>query len=304
MILSLDWIDLKGEFDQAIGKGQPVNAKVIHCSLDRYLHNGWSMDHYGVPPVDLPILSTPDMLVRPLTAAIRRLRGTDAPAAPKFPLRQAPQLPAPRATGMMGLRDLGLVIRRFVEGRTVTIANYSLGWPSDTVSFNHPLDYVGFDSGGGVGSGPGMSIGTALALKDSGRLVLSIIGDGDFAMACNAFWTAAHMEHPAAGRCRQQPLLLQRRRASGADGGGPRPAGREQVHRAGDGSTRRSTSPPSPARRASAPRARSRPRASLPPRSNAARRRCGPASAYLIDARIHVGYADEKRGEHTAGRKA
>ena len=79
---------------------------------------------------------------------------------------------------------------------TVTIPTYSLGWPSDTVSFNHPLDYLGFDTGGGVGSGPGNSIGAALALKGSDRLVLAVIGDGDYAMASNAFWTAAHMEIP------------------------------------------------------------------------------------------------------------
>jgi len=303
VILSLDWIDLKGEFDQTLGKDQQVRAKIIHCSLDRYLHNGWSMDYYGLPPADLPILSTPDMLAKPLLAAIRRLRGTDAPAPAKFPLRQAPTLPPPRATGMMGLRDLALVIRRFVDARDVTVANYSLGWPSDTVSFDHPLDYVGFDSGGGVGSGPGNAIGTALALKGSGRLVLAIIGDGDFAMACNAFWTAAHMEIPllvvvANNRSYYNDVAHQERmallrgrpvenkfigqeidnppldivaiaRAQGLDGEGP-------VETSGDF-------------------------AAALERGEAAVR---AGRAYLIDARIHVGYADEARGEHTAGRKS
>ena len=196
VILSLDWIDLKGEFHQALGKDDPVQAKVIHCSVDRYAHNGWSMDYYGLPPADLPILSAPDMLTRPLLEAVRRRRGASEAPAPKWPPRKAPALPAPQSERMMSLRDLALVVRDFAKDRTVTIANYSLGWPSDTVSFDHPLDYMGFDSGGGVGSGPGMSIGTALALKDSGRLVLSVIGDGDFAMASSSFWTAAHMAIP------------------------------------------------------------------------------------------------------------
>jgi thiamine pyrophosphate-dependent acetolactate synthase large subunit-like protein len=140
-------------------------------------------------------MSAPDALVKELLPAVRRLRG-GKPAPAKWPTRQPKTLDEPRAKGMMRLRDLALVIRSFTDEREVTIANYSLGWPADTVNFKHPLDYVGFDSGGGVGAGPGNGIGTALALKGSGRLVVSIIGDGDFMMGCNAYWTAAHMEIP------------------------------------------------------------------------------------------------------------
>ena len=48
------------------------------------------MDHYGLPPADLPILSTPEMLVPPLMAAIKKLRCTEQPAAPAFPSTQCP----------------------------------------------------------------------------------------------------------------------------------------------------------------------------------------------------------------------
>ena len=143
VILSLDWMDLKGHFIQTLGKDAEVTAKVIHCTVDDYLHNGWSMDHFGLPPADLKILSSPDQLVRPLLEAVRRLRGTDAKAEPKFPPRKAPTLPKPRAEGMMGLRDLALVVREFCDTREVTMAGFALGWPSDTVNFRHPLDYVG-----------------------------------------------------------------------------------------------------------------------------------------------------------------
>lgn len=196
VILSLDWIDLKGQFIQSFGKDEPVRAKIIHCSVDEFLHNGWSMDYFGLPPVDLKILSTPDMLVRPLVEAVRRIRGTSEPAQPKFGPEPRPALPAPRAAGMMGLRDLALVLREFCNDREVTMAGFALGWPSETVRFDHPLDYVGGDAGGGVGSGPGNAIGTALALKGSGRLVVTVVGDGDFTMGVNALWTAAHMQIP------------------------------------------------------------------------------------------------------------
>ena len=196
VILSMDWMDLKGQFIQTLGKDAPVNAKVIHCTVDDYLHNGWSMDYFGLPPADLKILASADQLVRPLTEAVRRLRGTEAKAEPKFPARVAKPLGQPRAEGMMGLRDLALVVREFLDTREVTMAGYSLGWPSDTVNFRHPLDYAGADGGGGVGAGPSNVIGAALALKGTSRMAMAVLGDGDFTMGCNALWTATHMGLP------------------------------------------------------------------------------------------------------------
>ena len=64
-------------------------------------------------------------------------------------------------------------------------------WP-----FRHPLDYLGSDGGGGVGGGPGISVGAALALKGSGRLPVAVCGDGDFLMGVTALWTAAHYRIP------------------------------------------------------------------------------------------------------------
>ena len=42
-----------------------------------------------------------------------------------------------------------------------------LGWPGEHCRFAHPQDYIGFDGGGGIGSGPGMAVGAALALRDT-----------------------------------------------------------------------------------------------------------------------------------------
>ena len=62
--------------------------------------------------------------------------------------------------------------------------------------FRHPLDFLGYDGGGGIGSGPGMSIGSALALKGTDRLPVAVIGDGDYLMGVNALWTAANARIP------------------------------------------------------------------------------------------------------------
>ncbi len=71
-----------------------------------------------------------------------------------------------------------------------------LGWHGSYRHFRHPLDYLGANGGGGVGAGPGMTVGAALALKGSGRMVAGILGDGDFLMGVTALWTAAHYRIP------------------------------------------------------------------------------------------------------------
>src|SRR5205823_12680289 len=62
--------------------------------------------------------------------------------------------------------------------------------------FTHPLDFLGSDGGGGIGAGPGISVGAALALRGTGRLPISICGDGDFLMGVSAIWTAVHYRIP------------------------------------------------------------------------------------------------------------
>ena len=52
-------------------------------------------------------------------------------------------------------------------------------------------------AGGGVGSGPGLTIGAALALRDSERLTVGVLGDGDTLFSVNALWTAARYDIPA-----------------------------------------------------------------------------------------------------------
>ena len=73
-----------------------------------------------------------------------------------------------------------------------------LNWPAGAYQLYESLDYLGYDGGGGVGSGPGMAVGAALALQDAGsdRLAVGIMGDGEFIGSALAMWTAAHYQIP------------------------------------------------------------------------------------------------------------
>jgi acetolactate synthase I/II/III large subunit len=55
---------------------------------------------------------------------------------------------------------------------------------------------IGGGRGAGVGYGLPASIGAALGYKGSGRLCVSVLGDGDFLMTSNALWTAARYRIP------------------------------------------------------------------------------------------------------------
>jgi thiamine pyrophosphate-dependent acetolactate synthase large subunit-like protein len=78
----------------------------------------------------------------------------------------------------------------------VCISKLPLGWNGSYRHFRHPMDYLGADGGGGVGAGPGLTVGAALALKDTKRMVAGIMGDGDFLMGVTAVWTATHYKVP------------------------------------------------------------------------------------------------------------
>jgi hypothetical protein len=80
------------------------------------------------------------------------------------------------------LRELGIPYVALVPGaqHNICLARAPLGWVAEAYEFPDPLDYLGKDGGGGVGSGPGNAIGAALALMDTDRIAVSVIGDGDF----------------------------------------------------------------------------------------------------------------------------
>ncbi|HAI32200.1 MAG TPA: acetolactate synthase, partial [Thalassospira sp.] len=78
-----------------------------------------------------------------------------------------------------------------VAEEVVSLVRLPLSWGGDLWHFRHPLDYLGYDGGAGIASGPGMLVGAALALRDTNRLPVAVLGDGDFLMGLSAFWTAA-----------------------------------------------------------------------------------------------------------------
>lgn len=185
VILSLDWVDLGGAL-----KGAKADGFVISATLDHHIHNGWSMDHQALAPVDMLVSADAD------DVAVALSRGIGQPAQAAVLPNPPRAIAKPAASDKLQVEHLAYAVRRAAGGRAVSLTHLPLSWNGAWWPFRHPLDYLGSDGGGGVGGGPGISVGAALALKGSGRLPVAICGDGDYLMGVTALWTAAHYRIP------------------------------------------------------------------------------------------------------------
>ena len=193
VVLALDWIDLGGTLAQAY-TSETVTSTIVSVSVDLHLHAGWSRDYGSLPPVDVPILAEPDVAVPLLLARLSEPNGagggTREPWVNALPPVDRAEDPDTGDGGEISMAALAAALRTAVAGSPVCLVRLPLGWSGHLWDFDGPLDYLGYDGGGGIGSGPGMSVGAALALRDTDVLPVAVLGDGDFLMGATALWTA------------------------------------------------------------------------------------------------------------------
>ena len=189
LILAFDVVDLGGLFKTNFGDVAPA-AKIVHVSMDHRIHNGWTMDHQGLPPVDEFVSADTDLTVSALVGALADVAAkTPAPRErEKLELRADNERPL--------VRDLALALRKSLGDRDSCLMSTTIAWSEDWWPIRHPLDYMGGAGGGGLAAGPGISVGGALALKDSKRMAVGVVGDGDFLMGATSVWTAVRYKLP------------------------------------------------------------------------------------------------------------
>jgi len=220
VILALDWVDLGGALRQAKAAGS-VSARIIAATLDQSLHTGANMEYQALPAVDVSMATTGDVVVADLLEALgpsgrkepwkvraalaseaSGQRGhsmsTGAGHSPE-PGSSGPAAAKPKATDGQGItmeQIASTLHTEFNDPENVTFCTLGRGWPIDIWPFQSGMAYLGKDGGGGLGSGPGLSVGAALALQSRGRYAISMLGDGDFCMGVTAIWTAVRHRIP------------------------------------------------------------------------------------------------------------
>jgi len=186
-ILSLDYLDLAGVLKLAGVTGSPT---VVSAALDRYAHNAASRDHQAVCNIDLDLAVDPDRFVAQALTVLGvspvQGKGWLAPAAAQVVPGQLDD------ADRISVEAIGVMVAALQTAGPVSIIRSPIAGLGPTVVYRHPLDFLGLDGGGGIGSGPGIAVGAALALRDTepGRFPLAILGDGDFLMGSTAIWTA------------------------------------------------------------------------------------------------------------------
>jgi thiamine pyrophosphate-dependent acetolactate synthase large subunit-like protein len=186
-ILSLDYLDLAGVLTLS---GVTDTPAIVSASLDRYAHNASTRDHQAACNVDLDLAVDPDRFAAQMLAALggaeSRPASRPAPTGASAPIELGAAKP-------IDVTAIGTLVGQLQREGPVCVIRSPIAGLGASVAYRGPLDFLGLDGGGGIGSGPGMSVGAALALRDRepGRLPLAILGDGDFLMGSTAIWTAA-----------------------------------------------------------------------------------------------------------------
>ena len=214
-ILALDTMDLYGALhtvNRLTRETQPMvrtGTPIAHVTLDGYAVRSWSHDFRRLQPTDDAIAAdtsgfVPSLLelciaqtdTRPGTADRVRLRGERWQGrSAQLRAQWQAQAEAARAQTPIALSTLAAIVWDVIKDEPWVLTNGSAnGWAKRLWDISRQDQYVGKNSGGGLGYGVGASIGAALAHPD--RLCVNLQGDGDFLFTPTALWTAAHHKVP------------------------------------------------------------------------------------------------------------
>jgi thiamine pyrophosphate-dependent acetolactate synthase large subunit-like protein len=185
------------------------DCKVIHITMLDLERQSWVSDAMWLLPVHVPIAADTAVTLPQLLEQLReRMKAGDA-------VRQVRERRAKVEAiynearkksqdwiektwdekPISQARFFGEINKR-VQGKAwALVSAHGRRW-REAIEVTEPAHGIGGGRGGGVGYGLPSSIGAALGHKESGRLCVSIIGDGDFLMTSNALWTAAKYQIP------------------------------------------------------------------------------------------------------------
>ena len=197
VVLSLNWLDFGGT-QRLLTRDSELKGKIVHCSMEEYVHNGFGGELFELPMADLKITADHDAFVVQLIEEIesRGISGSwDGKRVGPDPVSYD-NIADREPDSVLQPADIVTALAEVQGKRKISLNRVSSGGVGPAYQFTDPLSYLGHDGGGGLASGPGTSVGAALAVMDTDWLAVSVLGDGDFMQGNTALWTAAKYKIP------------------------------------------------------------------------------------------------------------
>jgi thiamine pyrophosphate-dependent acetolactate synthase large subunit-like protein len=168
----------------------PASASI---GLGGLLDHSWMVPE-SQGPERLQIVADPGLALAGLDDALAGVRRPLDPALAAIAARPLPRLPgSPASARGLHRGHVGRALAAALQGTDWVLGHGQFrGWARRSLRFQRTDQYLGRSGGEGLGYGPGAAIGAALALRGSGRMVVSLQGDGDLLYTPQALWTAAH----------------------------------------------------------------------------------------------------------------
>jgi acetolactate synthase-1/2/3 large subunit len=186
------------------------SCKVIHITLLDLERQSWVSDNMWLLPVHVPMAADTAVALPQLLEQVRERLSANKDSAKQVQQRRSKIEAIYRETRKKSqewmektwnekpisqARLFGEISKR-VQGKSwALVSSHGRRW-REAIEVTEPPHGMGGGRGGGVGYGLPSSIGAALGFKESGRLCVGIIGDGDFLMTSNSLWTASKYQIP------------------------------------------------------------------------------------------------------------
>ena len=218
VVLAIDCPDVHWSVGGYLGRRSNVykkveskGQKIIDLSMNESASRRWNRVGGPLANTALQVMADPMTALEQLIRAVRKRLRANPDLAARFARRakaiarekvalqkrQQERLKArwdedPISPGRM-VAELWAAVRD--KPWYLTLRNHR-SWPEGIWEFDGAGQYAGHSSGGGLGHGPGASVGAAFACQEDGRFPVGIIGDGDYMMATSSIWSAVHYKVP------------------------------------------------------------------------------------------------------------
>jgi thiamine pyrophosphate-dependent acetolactate synthase large subunit-like protein len=214
VILGLDVTDLYGVLmrqDPATHALTPATApgcKVIHVTLADVSMRSWTSDFQELAPIDLPIVANTRVFVPALIEEIQRLGKISRNAVEERRKALAARHEDIHARWRSELQRrwnerpiapprLAHEVWEAIKNEDwLLVAGAFRGWPSRLWTWDRPGLFLGGYGGGGLGYGPGASVGASIPFRGTEKICVNMQRDGELLYTSSALWTAANTGVP------------------------------------------------------------------------------------------------------------